>query len=166
MIRKLLITAVCCASLINLGCASMHMPTPYKIDVPQGNIITQEMVNQLHPGMSKKQVSYAMGTPLVVDVFHPERWDYIYSLQSGRNNREQHRVTLYFEKDLLARIEGDYHPQPSSARAVEKPKETTVIVTPPTQKKGFFSRLFGGSKDEPKDEPEETRGKSDAKPVF
>jgi len=116
--------------------------------VPQGNIVTQEMVNQLRLGMSKKQVNYAMGTPLVVDVFHPERWDYIYSFQSGQHSREQHRVTLYFEKDLLARIEGDYHPQPPSASTVEKPKETTVIVTPPAPKKGFFSRLFG-SKDEP-----------------
>lgn len=148
MIRKLLITAVCCASLITLGCSSLHLPGVYKIDVPQGNIVTQEMVNQLHPGMSKKQVSYAMGTPLVIDVFHPDRWDYIYSFQSGRHSREQHRVTLYFEQDKLVRIEGDYHPQPPSARTVEKPKETTVTVTPQAPKKGFFSRLFG-TKDKP-----------------
>ena len=139
----------------------MHLPAVYKIDVPQGNIVTQEMVNQLQLGMSKKQVNYAMGTPLVIDVFHPDRWDYIYSFQSGRNNREQHRVTLYFENDMLARIEGDYHPQPPSARTDEAPKETTVTVTPPAPKKGFFSRLFGGSKEEPSTTQDKPAEKAD-----
>ncbi len=145
MMRKLLITAVCCASLISAGCSSMHIPGVYKIDVPQGNIVTQEMVNQLHTGMNKRQVSYAMGTPLVVDVFHPERWDYIYSLQKGRHKPEQHHVTLYFENDQLTRIEGDYQPNPGAA-VTSQAKETTVTVTPAPPKQGFFSRLFGSKK--------------------
>ncbi len=142
MMRKLLITAVCCASLIGTGCSSFHIPWVYKIDVPQGNIVTQEMVDQLHTGMSKRQVSYAMGTPLVIDVFHPERWDYIYSLQKGGHKPVHHRVTVFFENDKLARIEGDYQPHPRSTTAAP-PKETTVTVTPPPPRRGFFSRLFG-----------------------
>lgn len=145
MMRKLLITAVCCASLISAACSSMRIPGVYKIDVPQGNIVTQEMVNQLHTGMTKRQVSYAMGTPLVVDVFHPERWDYIYSLQKGGHKPEQHHVTLYFENDQLTRIEGDYQPNPGAA-GTSQAKETTVTVTPPPSKEGFFSRLFGSKK--------------------
>jgi outer membrane protein assembly factor BamE len=125
----------------------MHIPGVYKIDVPQGNIVTQEMVDQLHTGMSKRQVSYTMGTPLVVDVFHPERWDYIYSFQKGGRKPEQHHVTLHFENDQLTRIEGDYQPRPGAAGAVPS-NETTVTVTPPPPRKGFISRLFG-SKTEP-----------------
>ncbi len=142
MMRKLLITAVCCASLISAGCSSFHIPWVYKIDVPQGNIVTQEMVNQLHTGMSKRQVSYAMGTPLVVDAFHPERWDYIYSFQKGGHKPVIHRVTIFFENDKLARIGGDYQPHPTSANATPA-KEITVTVTPPPPRQGFFSRLFG-----------------------
>jgi outer membrane protein assembly factor BamE len=123
----------------------MHIPGVYKIDVPQGNIVTQEMVNQLHTGMNKHQVSYAMGTPLVVDVFHPDRWDYIYSFQQGGHKPEQHHVTLYFENDQLTRIEGDYQPQPGSVGTAPA-KETTVTVTPPPTNQGFFSRLFGSKK--------------------
>ena len=127
----------------------MHIPGVYKIDVPQGNIVTQDMVNQLHIGMSKRQVNYAMGTPLVVDVFHPERWDYIYSFQQGGHKPVRHRVTLYFDKDQLTHIEGDYQPQPGAVS--QAAKETTVTVTPPpAPKKGFFSWLFG-SKDKPAD---------------
>jgi outer membrane protein assembly factor BamE len=123
----------------------MHIPGVYKIDVPQGNIVTQAMVDQLHTGMSKRQVSYAMGTPLVVDVFHPERWDYIYSFQKGGHKPEQHHVTLYFANDQLTRIEGDYQPHPGSVSTAPA-KETTVTVTPPPPRQGFFSRLFGSKK--------------------
>lgn len=120
----------------------MHIPGVYKIDVPQGNIVTQEMVDQLHTGMSKRQVSYSMGTPLVVDAFHPERWDYIYRFQKGGQKPEQHHVTLTFKDDQLIRIEGDYQPRPGAAGAAPA-KETTVTVTPPPPQRGFFSRLFG-----------------------
>ncbi len=123
----------------------MHIPGVYRIDVPQGNIVTQAMVDQLHNGMSKRQVNYAMGTPLIIDVFHPERWDYIYSLQKGSHKPEQHHVTLYFANDQLTRIEGDYQPHPGSVSAAPA-KETTVTVTPPPPSKGFFSRLFGSKK--------------------
>ena len=145
MIRKLLITALCCASLINLGCASSHLPGVYKIDVPQGNIVTQDMVNQLHTGMNKRQVAYAMGTPMVVDVFHPDRWDYIYSFKPGKGKREEHRVTLFFANDELTRIEGDYQPQPAAERSKDAPKETSVTVTPPKAKKHWYSWLWGKS---------------------
>ena len=131
MTRKLLISAACGASLALTACSSTHLPGVYRVDVPQGNIITQKMVNQLQPGMSKRQVSFAMGTPLVMDTFHPDRWDYIYSFQPGKGKSERHHVTLYFDGDKLARIEGDYHPKPVSAANVEPPKETSVTVTPP-----------------------------------
>jgi outer membrane protein assembly factor BamE len=58
--------------------------TPYRIDIRQGNYITQEMVAQLKPGMSRDQVRFILGTPLVADIFHADRWDYIYSFKPGR----------------------------------------------------------------------------------
>lgn len=123
----------------------MRIPWVYKIDVQQGNIVTQDMVNQLHTGMSKRQVNYAMGTPLVVDVFHPERWDYIYSFQRGGHKPEHHRVTLYFENDQLTRIDGDYQPHPGAVSTAPA-KETTVTVTPPPPQQGFFSWPFDSKK--------------------
>lgn len=107
LMQKLLITIALCASLIVTGCSVISMPGAYKIDIQQGNVITQEMVEKLKPGMSKSQVRFALGTPLLVDVFHQDRWDYVYSIQKGGNERQQRRLALFFENDQLARIEGD-----------------------------------------------------------
>ena len=90
----------------------------YKIGIPQGNIITQDMVDQLRPGMTKRQVVFVMGTPLVRDPFHQNRWDYIYSYQPGGGERGQERVSVFFEDDLLVRFGGDFTPTP--------PEEETV----------------------------------------
>lgn len=81
--------------------------TPYRIDVRQGNHVTEEMVSQLKPGQSKDQVRFILGTPLVTDHFHTERWDYVYRLQPGRGDAQQRRLTLFFSDDKLARITGD-----------------------------------------------------------
>jgi outer membrane protein assembly factor BamE len=93
--------------LITSACS---FPGVYKVDVQQGNIITQEMVDQLKPGMTKSQVRFIMGTPLLVDSFHQERWDYLYSIQPGGEKRRQEHLTLFFEDDKLARFEGDFMP--------------------------------------------------------
>lgn len=81
--------------------------TPYRIDVRQGNHVTEEMVSQLKPGQSKEQVRFILGTPLVMDAFHAERWDYIYRLQPGRGDAQQRRLTIFFSDNKLARIAGD-----------------------------------------------------------
>lgn len=107
LMQNLLITIALCASLIVTGCSVISMPGAYKIDIQQGNVITQEMVEKLKPGMSKSQVRFALGTPLLVDVFHQDRWDYVYSIQKGGNERQQRRLALFFENDQLTRIEGD-----------------------------------------------------------
>lgn len=84
-----------------VGCAT------YKIDIQQGNIVTQEMLDQLQPNMPVQKVRLILGTPMLVDTFHPQRWDYLYSLQRGSNPREQRRITVIFDKNLLVRVEGD-----------------------------------------------------------
>lgn len=76
----------------------------YKMDIRQGNFVKAEMVQKLKIGMTKQQVRYVMGTPLVSDVFHANRWDYVYRLERGRKLIEQQNLTLYFEGDRLARM--------------------------------------------------------------
>lgn len=88
----------------------VSIPGVHKIDVHQGNILSQEQVNQLKPGMSKQQVSYLLGSPMVTDTFHQERWDYIYSFQAGGQERVQKRLSLFFKGDQLSRLVGDYQP--------------------------------------------------------
>ncbi|MBI3141147.1 MAG: outer membrane protein assembly factor BamE [Rhodocyclales bacterium] len=81
--------------------------TPYRIDVRQGNFVTQEMVAQLKPGMTRDQVRFILGTPLVADIFHAERWDYVYRFKPGRGEVQQRRLTVFFEDGKLARVSGD-----------------------------------------------------------
>lgn len=92
----------------NIG--SMDFPGVYKISIPQGNIITQEMIDQLRPGMTKRQVIFVMGTPLVRDPFHQDRWDYVYNFMPGGGVRGQERVTVFFEEDALVSFTGDFVP--------------------------------------------------------
>ncbi len=137
--QKLLITLILSA---NLHLAACSVPGVHKIDIQQGNVITQEMVDKLKPGMEKSQVRFVLGTPPIVDPFHLERWDYVYSLQAGRKTREQRHISLYFENEKLARIQGDVTAGTGEHKEQEQvAKETTVIVPADQKKKGFFSGL-------------------------
>lgn len=89
----------------------IQFPGVYKVDIEQGNIVTQEMVDQLRPGMTKRQVTFVMGTPLVRDPFHQDRWDYVYSYQPGGGERGQERLSVLFENDELVSITGDFRPE-------------------------------------------------------
>ena len=89
------------------GCNKDKIPGVYRIDVRQGNDVTQEMLNQLEPGMTKSQVAYVMGTPLLIDTFNPDRWDYIYTYQPGNGDREQRRITVFFKDEKLNRLDGN-----------------------------------------------------------
>jgi len=93
------------------ACALPDFMAPYRIDIQQGNYITQEMVSQLKPGMSKEQVRYVLGTPLVTDIFHAERWDYVYWLERRGRPREQRRLAVHFQDGKLARLDGDVVPK-------------------------------------------------------
>lgn len=91
------------------------VPGIYRADIHQGNIIEQEMIDQLKPGMNKRQVRHIMGSPLLIDTFHQERWDYFYSLKQDGELQEQKRISLFFEGEKLARLEGDLMPQEPAA---------------------------------------------------
>ncbi|MBS0369561.1 MAG: outer membrane protein assembly factor BamE [Proteobacteria bacterium] len=104
--RKLFSSVLLVAALS--GCTAVgDFFKPYRIDVRQGNFVTQEMVSQLKSGMTRDQVRFVLGTPLVTDVFHSDRWDYIYRFQPGKGSLQERRLTVIFEDGKLARLEGD-----------------------------------------------------------
>ena len=84
--------------------------TPYKMDIRQGNLVTPDMREKLKVGMTKQQVRYVLGTPMINDAFHGNRWDYSYRLQHGGKMTEKQDMTLYFEGDNLVRIVDDNQP--------------------------------------------------------
>jgi len=111
------------AALMTLlsGCLSV-----YHLEVQQGNVVTQEMVDKLKPGMTRNQVRYVLGTPLVIDPFHPDRWDYYYYLRGSKEKTgEAQRLTVIFKNDLLATVEGGVRIKNS-----DTPSEATGDKTP------------------------------------
>jgi outer membrane protein assembly factor BamE len=114
--------------LLLAGCGwrdfKFGLPGVYRIDIPQGNIVTQEMVDKLKPGMNKRQVRFVMGTPLIIDTFEPERWDYLQSMESKGHERSQERISLYFKDDLLVSIGGDLAPSESAEAEAAAPAES------------------------------------------
>ena len=92
----------------------------YRVEVQQGNVVTQEMVDQLKIGMSRRQVRFILGTPLIADPFHQDRWDYYYSHLSGKRGTERRILSVFFKDDALAEFRGDVAP----TSTVETEKET------------------------------------------
>lgn len=92
------------------ACGNFGFPGVYRIDIEQGNIVTQDMVDQLESGMNQRQVRFIMGTPLLEDTFNRERWDYPYLLRNGTTVIRQATVTMHFDGDILANVTGDYLP--------------------------------------------------------
>ena len=123
--RALAATAV----LLLASCGSLRLPVPdfkpYRMEIQQGNFVSQEMVSQLKLGMTKEQVRFALGTPLITDSFHAERWDYVFWRQKANSNeREQRKIAVFFEEGKLKRIEGDAVPAADADAAAVKSPET------------------------------------------
>jgi outer membrane protein assembly factor BamE len=149
--RKLLIYSLLGATFVTWGCSrDARFPFAHRIDVQQGNVLTQEAVNQLRPGMSQRQVRFLLGTPLLSDPFHLDRWDYVYLMQYGNGKTEEKRVSVFFEQDKLTRIEGTMRPG-AKAEEVETSAKVTTVTVPPQERKprGWLTRFwywlgFGG----------------------
>jgi len=88
---------------------------PYRIDIQQGNVLSQEMVSQLKKGMTREQVRFVLGTPLVTDIFHADRWDYVFYRELGNGAKDQRRLSVFFEDNKLARVTGDVVPAAAPA---------------------------------------------------
>ena len=87
------------------ACSHYKFPWVYRIDVEQGNVLEEEKVDQLKVGMTQKQVKFLIGSPVIRDTFNQERWDYFYSLRTGKGKYDRERITLVFQGDILQSIE-------------------------------------------------------------
>lgn len=147
---------ISCSTILN------NLPGVYTIDIQQGNIVDQTMIDQLRPNMTERQVLYILGSPMLADTFNQKRWDYLYSNQPGGEDRQQKRVSVLFnENNQVVGVQGDFKP---SSTPVTKPSEETTVDVPKRdiertmwQKiKGVFG--FDDIDDAPRKDP-------DAKPV-
>lgn len=129
------------AALFLTGCSLEWLPFVYKLDIHQGNVASQEMVDQLRPGMTKRQVAFIMGTPLLADPFHDDRWDYLYSNQPGGEPRVQRSVTLVFKEDELAGLQGDF--RPGNLPSIEAVKDQTVDIPKIDREKTLWQKITG-----------------------
>ena len=92
-----------------VGC-SISMPRVHKVAVQQGNILNQSMVDKLKPGMTRTQVAYVMGRPVIINTFDPDRWDYVFTIEVPGQFNETTRMSLFFENDVLTHFTGDMAP--------------------------------------------------------
>ena len=110
-----LLLATASLAVATAGCASSDRNrsgpfAPYRIDVPQGNYVDQTMLGQVKEGMSREQVRFALGTPLLIDPFRPDRWDYVFRFQHPNGTADLRRATVFFAEGRVARIEADALP--------------------------------------------------------
>lgn len=118
-----------CAACSSVNQVTSYI-TPYRIDVRQGNWVTQEMVSQLKPGQTREQVRFILGSPLVSDMFHADRWDYIYRLQPGRGEAEQRRIVVFFQDDKLVRVGGDVIADDGKKTPTKTTNQVIEVVAP------------------------------------
>jgi outer membrane protein assembly factor BamE len=116
-----------------------NLPFVYRMTVQQGNILNEDNVDQLQPGMTRRQVQYLLGTPLLTDFFNTDRWDYVYTIQRGHQSMESRKLTVIFQDDALVRVEGDLKPNPQRAATPER-KEIVVSVPDYEKRKGLIGR--------------------------
>jgi outer membrane protein assembly factor BamE len=145
MRNLIILLAVLCAS------CGTALPTikPYKLDVQQGNVVTSKMLLQLRPGMTKSQVRFIMGTPLIQDSFHGNRWDYVYQMRESGKIIEQRRVILDFESELLKTVRGDVIASAGDKSSADENIGTRVInPSAKPEEKSLMSKLKFWQKDE------------------
>lgn len=110
------------------GCSSLdklnpsRLVSPYRADVGQGNLVTEDQVSQLREGMTKDQVRVVLGTPLLQDAFRSNRWDYISTLKRGTGEFSRAQLSVYFEGDVLQRWSAENLPKTAS-QAVDLPPD-------------------------------------------
>ena len=136
------------------ACSWVQRPIrEYKIDIQQGNVLTQDMVAQLRPGLSKDQVRFILGTPVLMDMFHADRWDYVYSLQKGSTGEVEmrHFSTFFDDEDRLVRVGGDVSTLETGETPVGPENRMREIdlgsidegtQVPPSEEKGLFGRMM------------------------
>ncbi len=131
--RMLLVIGIC-ASLVLAGCSLKRprLPRVHKLTVQQGNVINQQMIDKLKPGMTRSQVAFIMGQPVVRNSFNDDRWDYIYTIELPGVFSTNQLVSLFFVDEQLAYFTGDLVP----TRVTEAAAEAAAANNPETAEPG------------------------------
>ena len=118
------------------GCGSARTPEtmfgllkPYRMEVVQGNVVTQEIMAQIQPGLGRAQVRDILGTPLLADIFHENRWDYVFTIARQGVSAQQRRVSIFFKDNVVERFEAD--PLPSEREFVASITRDEKVKPPP-----------------------------------
>lgn len=161
--RLAILFAVCILS----ACADIPLPGVYRIDIQQGNVISQEQLAALEAGMDKRKVRFILGTPLVTDAFNQQRWDYYYSLEQRGEDRVQRIVSVFFDGDRLSHISGDVR---AADGPIKLPERADTVVTVPDgyRDEGIFASLTpsfisGKPKRRPNKDPSEDSSENPSK---
>jgi outer membrane protein assembly factor BamE len=129
--RLVLISALCSSFLG--GCSLVETVQkfgPYSMNVQQGNALDAESIARLKPGLSRSQVRFLLGTPLLVDPFRTDRWDYVYLFYQAGTLTERKRLALFFTDDTLSRVEGDVPAEVSTAFSAVVPTPAVADIPP------------------------------------
>jgi outer membrane protein assembly factor BamE len=140
--HKRLLIITCFTGWMLGACSIGDWGLVHRIDVQQGNVISQDALNQLTPGMTRRQVQYVIGSPMVADTFHKDRWDYIYRMETGKGKVSEEHVTLFFHDDTLASISGSMHPQDSNIATTAHEQVTLVVPPEDRTPPGLLSRFW------------------------
>jgi outer membrane protein assembly factor BamE len=116
--------------LLLLSACHFSWPRVSNVAVQQGNVITQEMVDRLKVGMTRRQVAFVMGEPVLRDPFNPDRWDYVYSLQAGAVTYQKIKMSLFFDNDILTSFSGDVPQTAEVEAAAAKAGEDPLLQNP------------------------------------
>ena len=137
-------SAICIAIILTItGCGPLPYPGVYKIDIQQGNVIDTDMLSKLKPNMEKRKVRFILGSPSVSHLFDPDRWDYIYSFQTGDGVREQRHIILLFKNDRLTQVLGNVTspPEKQTVPVPESGSTGDVVLVPDQKNTGILTGL-------------------------
>ena len=116
---------------IVVACALLTGGCVYRIEIQQGNYVTQDQVQKLKPGMTRTEVRQALGTPLLQDVFHADRWDYYFSQVRGKNPNDRKLFSVYFKEDKVGSFTGEVQPAAAPPVGVPPPPGLPQAGPPP-----------------------------------
>jgi outer membrane protein assembly factor BamE len=119
-----------CSTFNNSSRSMLSAVTPYKVDVVQGNFVSKEQIAALQKGMPRQQVREILGTSLLSDVFHSDRWDYVFTIKRQGVESQSRHLAVFFKGDALDHFEGD-----------EMPSEEEFVATLDTRKRSFFGKV-------------------------
>ncbi|MBO9651541.1 MAG: outer membrane protein assembly factor BamE [Variovorax sp.] len=154
-----------CSSVNNSARNALYAVTPYKIEVVQGNFVSKEQVEALRPGMTRQQVREILGTSLLTDVFHANRWDYVFTIRRQGVEPQQRRLTLYFNGDVLDRFEGDPMPSEEEFVATLDTRRRTGKVPQLEASEDQLKKYEPSEKDKAKDKPSDSEPAASTAPL-